>query len=174
MTAVFLIFLSLGYLFGLTYEHQASKMIKETFSSFKFIKKWESYKIFAFIFINNTIKAFAAMILGIFFGIVPTLFVLSNAFLIGVVVSVMSKKMGFLKVVLALTPHGILEIPAILISCAYGLNLGIAFYKKIRGADVNLNRLLFQSIKSFVKIVIPMLLVAAFIETYITPLIASL
>ncbi len=172
VTAIFILSISFGYFFGLIYENQASKMIEETFSSFKFIREWESYKIFLFIFVNNTVKAFAAMILGIFFGLIPTLFIFSNGFLIGVVVSIFSKKMGMLGIILALTPHGILEIPAILISCAYGLDLGFALYKKIRGSDVNINREILLSIHRFVKIVIPMLLTAAFIETYITPLIA--
>ena len=173
VTVFFVLSLFLGYAFGSLYEKRASELVNETFSSFKFVKEWESYKIFLFILANNATKAFAAMILGLFFGIIPILFVVLNGFLIGCVVSVFGKDMGF-SIVLALLPHGILEIPAVLISCAYGFELGILFYRKLRNSYADLNYAVIRSIKKFLKIPLPMLIVAAFVETYITPLILPL
>ncbi len=169
IAVAFILSLSLGYLFGSIYEQQANALINETFSSFEFVKEWESYKVFLFILVNNATKAFAAMVLGIFFGIVPLLFVLLNGFLIGCVVSVFGRKMG-IGIILALLPHGILEIPAILLSCAYGFELGILFYRKIRKSYADLNYAILGTMKKFLKIPLPLLIVAAFVETYITPL----
>jgi len=169
ITVVFILSLFLGYLFGSTYEQQANDLINEVFSSFRFVKEWESYKVFLFILINNATKVFMAMILGILFGIVPVFFVLLNGFLIGCVVSVLGKKMG-IWVILALLPHGILEIPAVLLGCAYGFELGILFYRKIRKSYSDLNYAILSNMKKFLKIPLPLLIVAAFVETYITPL----
>jgi uncharacterized membrane protein SpoIIM required for sporulation len=73
-----------------------------------------------------------------------------------------------------LWPHGLLEIPAALIASAVGLRMGAAVLAPPRG--FTLGETLLQGVADFVKVfvclVMPLLLVAAFIEIYVTPQIA--
>ena len=174
VTLVFLISLYLGYVWAESNPNLAEDMVKGLFGNLSFVKKLPSYVIFVLIFLNNSVKSLLSMLLGVAFGIVPVLFVVFNGYLIGVVVFVVSKKVGILKVALMLIPHGVLEIPAIIIACSYGLRLGIATLKRVTGRDVNLSDEVKNSLWVFLKVVVPMLLVAAFIETFVTPLVSQI
>ncbi|MBE8539140.1 stage II sporulation protein M [Geoglobus acetivorans] len=174
LTFVFFISIAFGYIFALKYEPLTKNMVENLFSEFGFVGSLKHYEVFAFIFLNNTLKAFSAMILGVFLGIVPLLFVVFNGIVIGVVVGYVGMEIGILRTLLLLIPHGILEIPAILVSCAYGFEMGIAFYRLLRGERISLDAVILEHLKKFVKIPLPMLLVAALIETYITPVVGGL
>ena len=174
ISVIFVLSLVSGYLFAFQMESMASSFVNQTFQQFEFVGDLEHYELFAFIFANNSLKAFASMILGMGFGIIPVLFVVLNGVIIGIVVAVIGSKMGMLVTLALLIPHGILEIPAILISTSYGLDLGIASFRRLRGEDVDLNEALIKNLKKFVRIPLPMLLVAALIETYITPMFAGM
>lgn len=81
-----------------------------------------------FIFLNNVIKAVLVMYLGAFFGIIPVIFLAINGMMIGYLVHKTAEKGGgdmvFTVVVKGLLPHGIIELAAIVIACAYGLRFG--------------------------------------------------
>ncbi len=174
VSVVFILSLVSGYFFAFKMEEMAQGFVNQTFQQFEFVGDLEHYELFAFIFANNSLKAFASMILGIGFGIVPLLFVVLNGVIIGIVVAVVGSKIGMLPTLALLIPHGILEIPAILISTSYGLDLGIASFRRVRGEDVDLNDTLIKNLKKFAKVPLPMLFMAALIETYITPVLAGL
>ena len=125
--------------------------------------------IMLFIFANNTINSFIAMLLGTFFGIWPVIFILVNGYFIGVVVFSSVQEYGILVVLFALLPHGIIELPAIFISASMGLRLGVlAFQKIFKIKDVRFKYELFSAIRFFVTVIVPLLFIAAIIETFIT------
>ncbi len=125
------------------------------------------------IFANNAGKSLIAMLGGFFFGILPVMFVMLNGYIVGVVISWREPEWGFWKVILTLIPHGIIEIPAIIIACAYGVWLGYRFYLALfRGEEFRIYIL--RSIRAYIRLVLPLLLVAAFVEAFITPLVAGL
>jgi uncharacterized membrane protein SpoIIM required for sporulation len=68
-------------------------------------------------------------------------------------------------------PHGILEIPAILIGMTFALRIGAGMVSPPAGLDIGQGILLTLAnfIKILVFLVVPLLLVAAFIEANITP-----
>jgi stage II sporulation protein M len=68
-------------------------------------------------------------------------------------------------------PHGIFEIPAILIGMTFALRIGAAMVSPPKGLDVGQGLLLTSAnfIKVLILVVIPLLLIAAFIEANITP-----
>jgi uncharacterized membrane protein SpoIIM required for sporulation len=70
-------------------------------------------------------------------------------------------------------PHGILEIPAAVISTAFVLRIGAALVSPPDGFDVGQGLILTVAnfVKMFLFVVLPLLLAAAFIEAEITPLI---
>ncbi len=124
-----------------------------------------------FIFANNTLNSFVAMLLGTLFGIWPVIFILVNGFFIGVVVFSSVQEYGILVVLSALLPHGIIELPMIFISASIGLRLGVLAFQKIFNTNENEIRFkyeLFSAIKFFVTVIVPVLFIAAIIETFIT------
>ena len=50
--------------------------------------------VMVIIFLNNALKSFVAMLLGVFFGIAPIAFVAVNGLIIGLVVSVFTQAQG--------------------------------------------------------------------------------
>ena len=172
MTTLFFVAVYMGYTWAGMYPESAKAILDEFTSSFEFIKNIPHYLIFVIIFVNNSVKALISLVLGILFGLVPIFFVFINGFLIGVVLNVKGAEMGLSKVVVMLLPHGILEIPAVILACSYGLWLGFRVLDRVRGKNVNLAHCLKRAFESYLRIVLPTLLIAALIETYVTPLVA--
>lgn len=127
--------------------------------------------IMLFIFANNTLNSFIAMLLGILFGIWPVIFILVNGYFIGVVVFSSVQEYGILVVLFALLPHGIIELPMIFISASMGLRLGVLAFQKIfriKEEEIRFKYELFSAIRFFVTVIVPLLFIAAIIETFIT------
>lgn len=174
VTLIFVLSLVAGYAFSTSHVEESKEIVSSTFSGLQFVKGLKHYELFAFIFMNNSLKSFAAMILGIAFGIAPVIFVVLNGTIIGVVVGVISPEFGLYRTAMMLIPHGVLEIPAVLLSCSYGLEIGMHAWKRYRGEDIDLNRVLLEYIRRFAKLPLPVLLIAALIETYVTPVVAGI
>ncbi|WP_170314960.1 stage II sporulation protein M [Saccharibacillus brassicae] len=81
---------------------------------------------FTFIFLNNAIKSVLVILLGAFFGLIPLIFLLINGMVLGFVVMVSHEQGENITELIfkGLLPHGILELPAIVIACAYGMKFG--------------------------------------------------
>jgi stage II sporulation protein M len=122
------------------------------------------FELVSFIFLNNTKSAFLGMVFGIFFGIFPVIVTLVNGYFLGYV-SYLSVKAGGIISLISLLPHGIFELPAIFISLGMGLKLGgVAFSKNPKKSF----KLFFiNSIKVFVFLIIPLLIIAAIIESFL-------
>ena len=127
--------------------------------------------IMLFIFANNTFISLLAMLGGIFFGICPIIIILFNGYFIGVVVFSSVQEYGILVVLFALLPHGIIELPMIFISASMGLRLGVLAFQKIfriKEEEIRFKYELFSAIRFFVTVIVPLLFIAAIIETFIT------
>jgi len=116
------------------------------------------------IFAQNSVLCFAAMILGIVFAIVPILFIIYNGFIIGAVIYTVSQERGVALVLLSILPHGIIEIPMILLSVAIGIRLGQETVKKLLDKG-NIKKTLIEGLEIYVFWVLPLLFIAAAIET---------
>lgn len=88
---------------------------------------------FMFIFLNNTVKSIAIMLLGALFGLLPAFFLLMNGLALGFVVTAAGANGANVLdlVVRGLLPHGIIEIPAILIAAAFGMQFGYLVLKSL-------------------------------------------
>lgn len=84
------------------------------------------WNFFVFIFLNNAIKGVVIIFLGALFGILPAIFLFINGAVIGYLIhlSALQGQDLFDLIVKGLLPHGIIEIPAIIIACAFGLHFG--------------------------------------------------
>lgn len=146
------------------------RQISETLSQSS-TPKWS---FFLFIFFNNSIKAVVMIFLGLFIGILPVLFLLVNGMVLGYLVhsSLEQGNSLFDLIVKGLLPHGIIEIPAIIIACAFGLQMGMMVISSLGGSGKDelkgrWGNMFRKALTASVWIVI-LLFVAAIIESTIT------
>ena len=123
------------------------------------------------IFFNNV--SVSAMIIALFFlfGFAPIAALLSNGTMIGVVVAYSIEKIGGDSVFLALIPHGLFEIPAFLIAAALSIHLSGKFLDYIRKVRKTFKKELVFAIRIFFLVIVPLLFIAAIIETFLTPIL---
>ncbi len=123
----------------------------------------------AAIFLNNSVKTFAAILLGLGLGILPALFLVINGAVLGVVFYLSSHSRGVWPSLLAILPHGVVELAAVFLGTAIGLLLGDRILKKLmRKSDTTIKSELARALRVFAIVILPMLLVAALIEAFIT------
>jgi len=169
---IFLFFGSLfiGYLTPYQYQQEISKKILTYFSP---LKSSTQPQVFIKIFLNNYISTLLTLLIGLLFGLGPIMFLIINGYVMGNLISFASTKVSIYKVCLAIIPHGIFEVPAVLIASSYGLWWGLKQYRKYRYKD-SFNEIFALPLKRYLNLVVPLLLIGAFVEAYITPVIISL
>jgi stage II sporulation protein M len=170
--AIFMLSSYAGFIAGKESQEEIIKALEKFFQGFRDILSLDPILIMLIIFANNALKSLAAMLGGFFFGIYPVLFIASNGYLVGVIFAIKAPEVGFERVLIAILPHGVIEIPAVIIACSYGIWLGVRFYHALFGGEEFLPYLK-KAINVYVKIIMPMLFIAAVIETFITPALIS-
>jgi stage II sporulation protein M len=130
--------------------------------------------LFLIIFINNAIKALGLVFLGILLGLPPLLFIGLNGFILGGLGSTLESAMGWTYVMASFVPHGVIEIPVILLATALGLTLGMESLKWLVRRESRVKLQLSDSLKVYLRWILPGLAVAAIIEVFVTPLLIGL
>ena len=121
------------------------------------------------IFLNNGLKTLAVIVLGTFGGILPLIFLLVNGYVLGLVLHASLQSRGLFVFFLAIAPHGVFELPAILLGTSIGLMLGARAIKQMLGREERaLGREVARGLRFFVTVIVPLLLVAALIEAFVT------
>lgn len=126
-----------------------------------------------FIFFNNAIKGFLNILLGPILGLYPLAFIVLNGFILGLAFSAASSSGDLFLALISILPHGVFEVPAIIICNAMGFRLAYTAFKSIFGRGSVL-RVMKRDLKIFILIVLPILFIAAIIEVYITPKLAGI
>ena len=129
--------------------------------------------IFAKLFFNNLEACLLLFLGGASFGIL-TIFIMSmNGILIGAIMEIVHKGHTVAFVAAAILPHGIFEIPAFILSGALGILLAQSligeWYNKVDTAEDAK-----KYARLFIIYTIPLVLIAAFVEAFITPVIIHL
>ena len=131
-----------------------------------------------FLFMNNT-RAVALIFLAglVSFSVLGVLLYMLNIGLIGGVYALL-ELLGLqpLPIFLAgVLPHGIFELPALMIGAAVVLYMGVAIVTPQTGKSMGevIIELFADWTKIFLGLVVPLLAVAAVIEAYITPVILA-
>lgn len=125
--------------------------------------------LFRGIFLNNIRTSFIILLVMIVYGeknfrIIPKAYPVYMGILTGIALSAVAIKINMLYAIMLVLPHGIIEIPVM----CFVLNGGYFFYRE---GDNNRNKLKIFAIISVG--IISALLLAAYIEVYITRDIAS-
>lgn len=169
VSLLFIIASLTGYLVPLQLKEGMARDLSHIFAP---LKELSLPAVLLFIFLNNALKGLIAILLGCFFGVIPIIFVAGNGYLLGLLISLSLPQIGLKGTALRILPHAIFEIPAFLIAGGYGLWLGIKFIGKIRRHNP-FTPYLSLSLKYYVRVLVPLFLAAAMIETFLTPLIAG-
>jgi len=126
------------------------------------------------IFVWNASALMLSFILSPIFCLTPILALTMNGSLLGFVsvLGIQERSVGF--ILSGLLPHGVIEIPALILGQAAALSFGsaaiLALFKKER------RNLLLPTLKQnfrYVLLALGLLFPAAFIETYVTPLMIT-
>jgi stage II sporulation protein M len=120
--------------------------------------------------INNITASLLFIVSGLVLGVPPLLFIAFNGFFIGWSVYTYAKEVGFWLVTALLLPHGIIEIPTIILSAAMGMGLGYQLIHQIRKKG-SIRDYLVESFYIFMKRIVPLLIIAAIIETVLSVLV---
>jgi len=131
------------------------------------LREMGTLSLLAVIFLNNSVKALLIILLGFIPFLFPAGFVILNGFILGVVVNQAVAQRGIAYTLLALLPHGILELAAILLAAALGLQIGFTSVAALAGKKTQLGRQYKLSLALYLKFVLPTLLLAATIETLV-------
>ncbi len=133
-----------------------------------------SWVLFLKIFLNNQVACIALFVGGATFGILPLLALATNGLVIGGVLETIRGEKGAGFVLAAILPHGVLEIPAFLVSAGLGLLLAEALGRELlRGEGDAAGEALGYG-RLFVLYVVPFVAAAAAVEAFITPHIIQL
>ena len=126
---------------------------------------------FIVVFLNNSFTLILTILLGVIFGIFPLLVLFSNGTLFGVFAFLWQKEMPLTDFFLVTLPHGLIEIPILIIGAAIGLKIGQTALKKVFQKQGQIKPELFLALKFYLKILLPLLALAAFIEIFLSPLL---
>jgi stage II sporulation protein M len=126
------------------------------------------------VFINNAIKVLLLVLLGILVGLPPLLFIAVNGFVLGGLGAALESVMGWRYVLASFVPHGVIEIPLILLAAALGLTVGLESFKWLGRRESRVKLQLSNGLRVYVRWILPGLAVAAIIEVFVTPSLMGL
>jgi len=130
--------------------------------------------LFLIIFINNAVKALGIIFLGILLGLPTLLFIGLNGFILGGLGPALESVNGWRYVIASFVPHGVIEIPVILLAAALGLTVGMESLKWLVRRESRVKLQLSNGLRVYVRWILPGLAVAAIIEVLVTPLLIGL
>jgi len=158
----------LGYAAG--GQPEARKVMDSLASVIMPLRELGSMELLLFIFLNNVVKAGAVVLLGLFLGIPTAIFLMTNGLVAGLVIYQVMSERGLGYTLSGLVPHGVVELPAVLLAGSLGLEVGGEAVRWLRRRPSRVRRRLRRAVRSYLVYVVPALAVAAVIEVFITPL----
>ena len=133
----------------------------------------DKIQIFTIIVFNNVSLSLLWMVLGVLGGLPPLFFAVRNGFFIGHFSYNVSLDYGLGFIAAALIPHGVIEIPAILLSSAAGMGLGYAMINRLRGKG-SLRAEFGKAFALYITKIIPLLVLAAVLEVTLPSLVVAI
>jgi len=158
---VFIFSILIGYALG---DETSAQSFEGVLSNIPDPTESSSIEMFAAILSNNVVASFLFMASGILGGVLPLMFMAFNGFFIGYISWNAAQVQGLAFVFATILPHGIVEIPTILLSASMGVGLGYSVIHKLLRRE-GLQKYVTTSLSIFIKRIIPLLVFAAGVET---------
>ena len=131
--------------------------------------------LWLWIFMNNLIAGGLTVLSGFIpFFFLPLLSLVSNAMIIGLLGAVYQiNNVGWLPLLAGILPHGMIEIPALILAATLGIHICYVIIKTItkRNLKGELKQAVLACLRIFILWIMPLFFIAAFIETFMTPII---
>ncbi|MFH1775616.1 MAG: stage II sporulation protein M [Chloroflexota bacterium] len=172
---LFCLGLVLGLLTPLWVQGLLEETLGELFEEFGDISALPDHSFAVLVFTNNIRVVLTGFVFAPFLCLLPVLSLVLNGWLVSVVsiMAIPETSLGY--IVAGLLPHGIIEIPAVILAQAAAINFGVTVISALFRPEKR--PLLLPSLKQnarYVGIACSLLLPAALIETYVTPLLMAL
>ena len=165
---IFVFGVTAGYFFSQSWPDQANLILNDFQKMLEPVLEMSLFGQFLFVLLNNSLTVFLVIVLAVLFGIFPLLVLFSNGFILGLIAYFFKTNYSLAVFFLGIAPHGIVEIPIIIIASAIGLRIAQSFYFKIFKKSVSLSQEFDLAFSFFLKVLFPLLVLAAFIEIFIT------
>lgn len=165
---IFLAGIASGYSFARDFPEETQIIMTTLQDFFSSTEEATDFQIFLFILENNVSKLLIMLLLGIFAGILPFFSSFINGMVLGIFgyIVVQEKSLEFLLV--GILPHGIIEIPVLILSTAIGMRLGKVAVWRIFGGKIGIRKEFVKALKFYLAILVPLLFFAAIIEAFLT------
>lgn len=162
-----------GYISSASFPDMANKLMEGFSARFAPLLSMPPVFIMLGIFLNNAFVSLLFLVLGLVLGIFPVLLIAFNGYIVGVISHIAAQERGLSFIVLALLPHGIIELPMVFLSAGIGLRLGHQVFAALLGRNTEIKKEFKEGMRFYFSWILPLLFLAAVIETFITPLILS-
>lgn len=179
-SAAFAVLAVLGFAAGMLFPDAAQQLLDRFAAQLEQLglsSNVPQSQMMATLFFNNV----TASLLSMLYGLIPfvplsALALGTNALLLGAFAALYQHHgIGLGVYFIGILPHGIFELPALILSCALGLLICRTRTEKLRKrSDVSFLRRVLDCNRVFLSFVTPLLLVAALVEAYITPALLKL
>lgn len=173
ITGVFFVALLAGYNSSANFPGMADELMKGFSARFAPLLAMPPIVIMFGIFLNNAFVSLLFLVLGLAFGVLPVLFIAFNGYVVGVISHLVAQEKGLLFITLALLPHGILELPMVFLAAGIGLRLGHQVFAALIGRHTEIKKEFKGGLRFYFHWIVPLLFMAAVVETFITPLILN-
>jgi len=130
-----------------------------------------------FLLVNNLLASLMVMLLGVIMGVPTLLGLFSNGALLGSVVAVLASEgiPVFPFILLGIVPHGIFELPAFILSAAFGLKVGFHLVFPLPGKKRGESLVtIWREYWSVFPLILKLLVLAAILEVLVTPHLLNL
>lgn len=173
-----LLFFAIGVLIGLLIVSRFPTLgdhLEDSVANFiRTFRDLPPFQVAGAIFLNNASKTLLAIVLGTLFGVIPGIFLLTNGVALGVVFTLAAKSKGLWLSLLSILPHGVIELPGVFLGTSIGLLIGNHAIKTLLGrTDAALLFELKRGLRFFCTVIVPLLIIAAFVETFVTAALIS-
>lgn len=169
-TVIFIVFIGIGFIVP---SDISTDMMKELQETIKQLESLSPVALMMVIFLNNAIKCLSVILLGVIIGLPSAMFVCFNAVTIGMLIAALGPALGYNIIAASLLPHGIIEIPVLILCGALGLSIGAEVWKFIIRRSSSVKMHLKFGLIIYGRWLIMALIVAAIIEVFVTPLIMA-
>ncbi len=168
----------IGLGFGLATPASTSGLISEDLVALEelvnLLATLPQFAVFVIILIKNSVALILSFVFSPVLGLMPVMALVLNGGIIGFISVLVAEQESVGFVLAGLLPHGIFEIPALIIGQAAALRFGMMALLSL--FQKNTRRLFLPNLKQnfrYLLIALALLLPAAIIETYITPLLIN-
>ncbi|RPI97352.1 MAG: stage II sporulation protein M [Chloroflexi bacterium] len=165
---LFTLTLLAGAAIAVALPHETQQIMELVGAEFSGFRDQSSFELMFRLFLHNALICAIMVALGLAFGLITLLIVADNGLVIGLIGTYTAGKAGLLFTIAAIMPHGVIELPAMVLSAAIGLYLGYSVLQSLFRRPVDVVKELKDGASMFVFWVLPFLLIAAFIESYVT------